>query len=224
MHTRSIVTVGIALAMISAGGAVSAFAAEPMKQVSEAHVYRVDVNTHASQGDVQKVEGAEATLLTTDKGAFASFTTRDLTPGNVYTLWFVAINDPQACESSPCGPPDVLERTAETDTDVGYAAGLIAGPEGTGRFVVHQPLGPIPQAWFGNEYTNAQSAEIHLVVNEHGPLVGGLEHSMLTTYRGGCTDESLPAAFPETAKANGEPGPNACRLLQTAVFVQDAGE
>lgn len=117
-----------------------------------------------------------------------------------------------------------LERTAETDTDVGYAAGLIAGPDGTGRFVFHQPLGAIPQAWFGIGYTNAQGAEIHLVVNDHGPLVEGMEHSMTGSYRGGCTDESLPAAFPETAKANGKPGPNTCRLLQTAVFAQDAAE
>lgn len=225
MYARSIVPVGVALALLSAGGPFSVLAAEQtMKQVDEAHIYRVDVNTHPSQGDVRKVEGAEATLLTTKERAFASFTTHDLTPGNAYTLWFVAINDPAACETSPCGPPDVLERTGETETDVGYAAGLIAGPDGTGRFVVHQPLGAIPQAWFGNDYTNAQGAEIHLVVNDHGPLIEGLEHSMLGSYRGGCTDESLPAPFPDAAKTDGEPVPNSCRLLQSAVFIQDAGE
>jgi len=43
---------------------------------------------------------------------------------------------------------------------------------------------------------------------------------MLNTYRSGCTDESLPASFPDTAKADGEPGPNTCALVQAAVFQQ----
>lgn len=206
MHIRSMVMVGAALALSSAGGGLSALAAEPVKQVGQAHFYQVGVNTHPSQGDVEKIEGAEATLLTFDEGAFASVSTRNLTPGNAYTLWFVVVNDPQACETSPCTASDVLAHSSKTNSDVGYAAGLVAAPDGTGHFGVHQPLGPIPRAWFGNGYTNAQGAEILLLVNDHGPLIEGREHSMLATFRGGCSDESLPAAFPETAKTDGEPG------------------
>jgi hypothetical protein len=45
---------------------------------------------------------------------------------------------------------------------------------------------------------------------------------MLNTYRGGCSDESLPPPFPDTAKSDGEPGPNTCRLVQFTVFQQDS--
>jgi hypothetical protein len=47
---------------------------------------------------------------------------------------------------------------------------------------------------------------------------------MLNTYRGGCSDDSLPPPFPDSAKADGEAGPNACRLIQDAVFMQDASK
>jgi ubiquinone/menaquinone biosynthesis C-methylase UbiE len=41
---------------------------------------------------------------------------------------------------------------------------------------------------------------------------------MIRTYRAGCTDASLPAIFPASAKGDGQPGPNTCRLWQLAVF------
>ena len=61
-------------------------------------------------------------------------------------------------------------------------------------------------------------AEIHLVVNDHGPAIPGMVDEMLHTYRGGCTDDSLPPPFPATAKSDGAPGPNTCRLYQSATF------
>jgi hypothetical protein len=78
----------------------------------------------------------------------------------------------------------------------------------------------MPNSWFGNGYWNLLGAEIHLVINDHGPLVSHLAHSMLNSYRGGCTDESLPPPFPATAKADGTPGPNTGRLVQDVAFVQ----
>jgi hypothetical protein len=44
--------------------------------------------------------------------------------------------------------------------------------------------------------------------------------TMLQSYRGGCTDESLPGAFPDTAKNDGIPGPNTCQLFQDVIFQQ----
>jgi len=41
---------------------------------------------------------------------------------------------------------------------------------------------------------------------------------MLSTYRGGCTTESLFKAFPEISKSDGKPGPNECNLLQVVRF------
>ena len=39
----------------------------------------------------------------------------------------------------PCTPVDVLERTAATRADVGDTSDSIAAPDGTGRFVCHEP-------------------------------------------------------------------------------------
>jgi hypothetical protein len=131
------------------------------------------------------------------------------------------INNPAVCEASPCEPPDVLKRTAEIQADIGYADGVIVGEDGTARFAAFQRAGELRNGWFGNGLRNPEGAEIHLIVNDHGPLLPELGAEMVTTYRGGCTDESIPAAFPDIAKADGAPGPNTCRLLQAAIFAPE---
>lgn len=85
------------------------------------------------------------------------------------------------------------------------------------RFV---PTGDIQSAWYGNGLTNPTGAEVHLVINDHGVVIPEMIATMLNSFRGGCTDESLPPPFPDTAKADGDPGPNACRLVQFAIISQ----
>ncbi len=200
--------------------AAPTFAEEATNPEIEANVYTKDVSTHRSQGDVRPVEGATATLVTTKDGAWASFDTRELTPGNAYTLWFAAINRPDACEDAPCMAPDVLKRSDEVQSDIGYGDGLITGPDGTGQFVTYRSTGDLPKAWFGNGLQEPQGAEIHLVIQDHGPLIAGMEREMITTYRGGCADDSVPEIVPDTAKADGEPGPNTCKSVQAVIFEQ----
>ncbi|UCH25588.1 MAG: hypothetical protein JSV66_16925 [Trueperaceae bacterium] len=57
------------------------------------------------------------------------------------------------------------------------------------------------------------------MINDHGPVLEGMMEELTLTYRGGCTDESLPAAFPDTAKADGVAGPKSCQLFQFATFM-----
>jgi hypothetical protein len=80
----------------------------------------------------------------------------------------------------------------------------------------------VDEAWFGNGFTNPMGAEIHVVINDHGLLIPDMADTMLNTYRGGCQDEGLPPPFPATAISDGEPGPNTCRLVQFAIFQQNA--
>lgn len=61
-------------------------------------------------------------------------------------------------------------------------------------------------------------------VNDHGPLLPDMAHSMIGFSRGGCMDESIPAMFPAVARADGIPGPNTCRLVQVAIFTQAAAK
>jgi len=197
------------------GSADLAAAGEGMGKVK---IDRAVVETHPSQGDVREIAGSEARRIATEDGVFVSLDTRELTPGHAYTMWFVAVNAPDKCESTPCKPADVLKRSEIVQSDVGYADGLIAGADGTGQFAAFQPAGALPHAWLGTGLTDPAGAEVHLVIHDHGPLIDGREAAMIGTYRDGCTDESIPAAVPDAARADGQPGPNACRLVQDVIF------
>jgi hypothetical protein len=182
-------------------------------------IEETEVKSHPSQGDVKTVAGAKARLVRTAAGIFASLDTEGLITGHAYTLLLAVINNPAACGTNPCKPADVVGRSAETKSDiVGVADGTIVGEDGKARFASFQPVGELPEAWFGNGLQDPTGAEIHLVVHDHGPMLPELGALMLTTYRTGCAHESIPAAFPDEAKMDGEPGPNTCRLVQVATF------
>ena len=209
-------SIAIAAALALTGQALSGRA---QADAVDAQVYRKAILTHHARGS-EEIAGTEALLLTSKEGVFVSMSTKELVPGNAYTLWLVVINKPEACESSPCRPPDILEGSPRTLSDIGYAGGLVAKADGSGHFAAYQSKGSLPQAWYGNGLQDPEGAEIHLVINDHGPLLADMVGTMLGSYRGGCTDESLPLLFPDSAKADGTPGPNACLLYQVAVFQQ----
>ena len=189
-----------------------------------------EMKTHPSQGEVSVVEGSLARQLTYENGMFVNVDTSGLTPGNVHTLWFVAINNPAGCfdpsaveakkkaNAEDCNSFDVLKRTDIVDSDVGYGGGLIVGADGKASFSWHQPTGALTNAWFGNGLKSSEQAEIHLVINDHGPAIDGRVADMLATYRDGCSDDSIPAPMPDTARADGKAGPNSCRLVQFTVI------
>lgn len=170
-----------------------------------------------------QVKGAVATLRTTESGAHVQLRTLDLNPGDAYTLWFVVFNNPGACAShpAPCTASDLFAEGNPAEAQVTGVAGVIVGSSGRATFSAHVPTGDI-DGWLPDQgLTDPQTAEIHLVVNGHGPKLAEHMPGMIKTYRGGCSDESpFPAIFPATALADGEPGPNICRLTQLAVFQQ----
>lgn len=194
------------------------------------------VKSHPSQGEVTIVDGATAQLSVHDGGVFVAVDTVGLNPGHVHTLWFVAINNPAGCydeaavveeqktDPAECTSRDVLLRTDIVGADVGYGGGVVVGEDGTARFAWYQPEGPLTNAWFSQGLDDADSAEIHVVINDHGPLLQGREGAMLSSYRDGCKDDSIPGPMPATARADGDAGPNVCRLMQTAIFPLDASE
>lgn len=200
----------------------SAAVAEPMRTTV--------VKTHPSQGDVTTVADGTARMMAHDGGLFVNFDTSGLTPGQVHTLWFVAINDPEGCfdptaaaagkkkRAEDCTSFDVLKRSEVTQSDVGYGGGIIVGADGSASFNWHQSEGPLSGGWFGHGLVSSRAAEIHLVINDHGPVIEGRVDRMLATYRDGCRDDSIPAPMPATARVQGEAGPNTCRLVQFAIF------
>lgn len=198
----------------AAGDALSVQSASAAQHTS------ASVFTHMARGPMTQVTGAVATMVSNDAGTRVTLQTRELRAGNAYTMWWVHINRPDLCLSSPCSGMDVLGRSAIILSDVAYAAGHVVGGSGKGAFAAHFGVGEVSGGWFGNAFTNPRGAEIHLIVMDHGPKIPQLVANQISTLRGGCTDESVPAAFPPVAHADGIPGPNTCQLYQVAILQQ----
>jgi hypothetical protein len=209
--------IGLVLLAIALGfGIIGAIAQNSMSKTLQ--VTTTHVETHPSQGEVRVIDGASATLMTSEDGVWVNITTDELEDNHVYTLWFVVINNPDACDSKPCTPAYILANSDEVLLNVTWAGGLLMSGDTRPEFTAFFAAGELPQGWFENDLSNPLGADGHLVINDHGPLIPEMAATMLNTYRGGCTDESLPPPFPDTAKADGEPGPNACRLIQVAIL------
>jgi len=211
MRGLSVVLAAVTLVVLP-GGAASA----PAQSVQ---LRSAEVRTHAARGPIRPVAGASARLVVSRSGARLYLFTVDLVPGNVYTVWWVFLNKPKACASTPCGAADVIGRTDIVESDVGYATGEIAGPNGSAMFEATLPAGPFKGGWYGRSLIDPLTAEIHAILHDHGPLIPAARENMLRTFRGGCADASLPAVLPAVAKADGTPGPNQCLLYQFAIFL-----
>ena len=59
-----------------------------------------------------EIEGSElsgrGTVCATPLGLWSTMSVRGLTPGNAYTVWWVYIDDPDACADFPLPSPDVI--------------------------------------------------------------------------------------------------------------------
>ena len=188
---------------------------------SAAEVQREPVRWHMQSGNphLSVVEGTSAQLVRTENGISYSIRTEGLRAGHAYTLWVVVINNPAACTVSPCSPPVDIIGNPATNSQVIYGGGHVVGGDGQAGFGGHVSTGPLPDGWFANRgLDNPLGAGVHLVLNDHGPVLTDFMPEMIQTYRAGCTDASLPGFFPASAKADGTPGPNTCRLWQMAIF------
>jgi hypothetical protein len=179
------------------------------------------VNWHAQQAGFGRngpVDGASGTIVRNANGVSFRLSTTQLTPGNAYTLWLVVINNPAACAVSPCTAADIFNPA--THSQVRFGAGSVAGGAGKSTFAGHVSEGPLTGWLPDRTFANSLGVEVHLVVNDHGPMLPAHMPGMIHTYRGGCADSSpFPPIFPATALADGESGPNICRLYQAATFL-----
>jgi len=103
---------------------------------SVAHAGSVEaaIKTHKMTGAVKTVDGAKATLVSTDAGIAGSFETSGLNPGHVYTMWVAIMNNPEVCAMDGvdhCTGADVLGRSDEVNSEVTYGDGLVVGADGT---------------------------------------------------------------------------------------------
>lgn len=213
MSRRTILTVATLAAIVGLTA--------PSTLASAAH-QDTTVNWHGQQlgqGHSGQVPGAWGSLVRNKNGIAYRLNTRELTPGNAYTLWLVVINNPSACAATPCSGGDILTNAA-TDSQVRFGAGHVAGGSGHGTLAGSVKVGQLDGWLADRSLWNVWGAQVHLVVNDHGPMIPDQMPGMIHTYRGGCADSSpFPPIFPPTALADGAVGPNTCRLFQAAVFM-----
>lgn len=182
-----------------------------------------EVKTHAATGSVDVVDGAKAHLVSSPEGIAGEFTTRDLKPGHVYTMWVAIMNAPENCElkeADHCTSKDVIKGTDMVNSDVTYGDGVLVGADGTATFRTFVPAGKLDYSWLGKGLDDPMGAEIHFALHDHGPAIEGDLVGMLTTARAGCTEKSLPEAWPASARASGAAGPNDCQMAQFAILKQ----
>ena len=164
------------------------------------------------------IDGTRALLETGPSGASMHLTSKNLTPGNAVTIWFVALQNPHLCKKNPCTPVEAMGMT-EMDTVAVNGGGTIVPADGRIEVSAHLPAGDVPTNLFDTEFVSPESAEYHLVIHDHGPLIPELAADMLSSFRGGCTLESVPPHYPDTARSDGAGGPNTCVSRQVALFV-----
>ena len=171
-----------------------------------------------------QVGGASSKVTRTDSGVSMLIRTRDLTPGDAYTLWMVVFNFPMYCaQPYACADPDF--ENPNVAGDVMYVAGNIVGGSGRGAFAGHKAIGDNSGSVFPPLFPpdveppgllNPTGAEIHLLMHSHVQKIVEFMPEMIHTFGGGCVDPGPPFSglwFPEW----GPQGPNACVTEQVAI-------
>jgi hypothetical protein len=163
-----------------------------------------------------------STLVRTDSGISATYQTQDLPPGQAVTLWFIVINNPEACISTPCSVEDVLFNEA-AQGDFLFGAGHVIGAGGGGNFGGSLKVGDVS----GSGKTevglpavgllNPRGAEVHLALHSHGPaLTGQTLQAQISSFAGGCTaflgPFGIAAGEGDVPDAEGE-----CSTIQASV-------
>lgn len=167
----------------------------------------------------EPIEGSQALLHRSAEGASVFVETSGLTPGHAVTVWFVAMQSPENCERNPCSPMDAMGRAEEMDTVAINGGGTVVDSDGHIRVSAFLPVGEVTGNFYDTTFSDPANSEYHIVVHDHGPLIAELAADMLSSFRGGCTLESVPPFYPDSSRTDGEGGPNSCVTRQVALFL-----
>lgn len=169
------------------------------------------------------IDGTEATLIRSSAGISAKIHSNGLTPGHVVTLWVVAIQNPNLCAANPCTPVEAMGEGVRMNTVAINGGGAVVDASGAVGISSFLPSGDVEGNMFASTLETPETSEVHLVLHDHGSIISGEEADMLGSYRGGCTDASIPPYYPASASDDGLPGPNHCNTAQVALFVPEVG-
>ncbi len=155
MKKLSICTVLILALLIV--GVVSA-AGPPVKSEGDIHGFGPDPR--------EAGPGASATLTRHNGMVRYNITTNNLDAGAAYTNWWVIWNDPTECDGG-CDGTDL----GVPGSSVLWATGRVLNNHGNAQFsaLLHENSAP-GQVLFGPGLTDAENAEIHVVIQAHGQV------------------------------------------------------
>lgn len=164
------------------------------------------------------IEETSAVLEKGSFGAAMAIKSSGLTPGHVVTIWWVAIQNHQNCKANPCSPQDAMGNPIENDVVLKLAVGGVVAEDGTVSLASFLPKGDVDGNLNDTTLHSPEAAEYHLAMHNHGPLNANIAQDMLNSFRAGCSDESLPAFYPDTAIQDGVKGSFDCKTVQVALF------
>lgn len=164
------------------------------------------------------IDGTTAVLEKCPFGAAMAIKSSGLTPGDVVTIWWVAIQKHENCKSNPCTPREAMGDGQKNDTVASLAAGGVVADDGTILLASFLPVGEVEGNFYDTTFHSPETAEFHLPMHNHGPLDPDIAEDMLNSFRAGCSDESLPVFYPESALADGAKGSFNCKTVQAALF------
>lgn len=134
------------------------------------------------------IPGTGSILVRTKEGVGATLHTFGLVPGNVYTFWWAVFNNPKECATTLCTGADLSN--PDVQAVVLSGAGQIAGDDGTADFGAFRAVGDTtgrePSVGTAMALENAQKAQVHLVVRNHGPVIPAMLSDQLSMFNGGC--------------------------------------
>ena len=136
------------------------------------------------------VANSEARVSVQTWGVSFDVETHELTPGHVVTVWGVIFNEPSLCSGGVCNGDDVQNNTG-ANASMLTVGGKIVPASGNAMFFNSFDLADAENAFMGPGLVNAATAEIHVVLVDHGPVREGYLEAQLTTPDGGC-DEAHP--------------------------------
>ncbi|MBT8426160.1 MAG: hypothetical protein HKN98_16830 [Silicimonas sp.] len=193
----------------------------PSAVLAEGNMMETGLVWTPPSGKSGDIANSHAALLTSEDGAAMRLKTSGFEPGHVITVWFVAVQRPENCLERPCPPTDAMGRSDEVNSVAALGGSAVANENGEISVAGFMPSGAVESNFFDTELTDPTTAEFHLALHSHGPLIPEMAADMLSSYRGGCTDESIPPYYPASAASFGMPGPNDCSTTQVAIFMQD---
>ena len=188
--------------------AILAITTQAVAQSGESGNVKTSITSVTNFTHTAVIPAAGASLSRNNNGVFTNISTSQLTPGHVVTLWWVFFNNPKACVGDVCAPSDLAN--PDVNGSLQYGGGYLVGINGradfsgylgvgdnTGYFILF-PTMPNPAPGL----VNPKSAEIHLVIRDHGPASSdpAILQQQLTIFGGGCSMS------------------NPCANIQAAVF------